>query len=131
MVFEAQMEGVSELRITFRLEFVCVGGWTVKFFADRWIDCGSSLEVLRTRFVFEEGEVRQQIGDVEESSFLLLEHDLRQHVDGQRGVCERLVSEEARTEFSLEGRSADSWSFDTSRRCGAYVADYDAPKHCV
>ena len=38
-------------------------------------------EVLRTTFAFHDGEPVQEIGAVEESSFRLIEHDLRGHND--------------------------------------------------
>jgi len=58
-------------------------------------------EALRTTFAMVEGEPQQHVAPVEESRFHLLEHDLRRRSDAQ-GKLERLVAQEARSEFDLQ-----------------------------
>jgi non-ribosomal peptide synthetase component F len=58
-------------------------------------------EALRTSFVLVDGEPAQKIASVEGSSFLLLDHDLRQHEDAQQEL-DRLVVEEAAAGFDME-----------------------------
>src|SRR6185312_7191192 len=58
-------------------------------------------EVLRTTFAVLEGEPVQKIGAVEESSFGLLEHDLRGHKEVE-GELAALSEQEARAPFDLE-----------------------------
>src|SRR5262245_51307452 len=58
-------------------------------------------EALRTTFVQVEGEPVQRIAPVEESSFALIEQDLRGHAEAERELG-RLALEEANAEFDLE-----------------------------
>ncbi len=58
-------------------------------------------EVLRTTFALYEGEPVQEIGAVEESSFRLIEHDLRGHNDVEAELA-ALRELEARASFDLE-----------------------------
>src|SRR5262249_58743603 len=61
-------------------------------------------EALRTTFVTVDGEPVQRIRRVEEGSFHLLEHDLRE-ISGEqerKRELERLIVEEARATFDLE-----------------------------
>ena len=58
-------------------------------------------EALRTRFVVVEGEPEQQISAVEESSFELIEQDLRAYKDAE-GELRRISKEDGRTSFDLE-----------------------------
>jgi hypothetical protein len=61
-------------------------------------------EALRTTFQLVDGEPMQRIGGIEESSFALVEQDLRGHAEAQREL-ERIVSEEAGgRSISREGR---------------------------
>src|SRR5262249_18226223 len=61
-------------------------------------------EVLRTTFVTVDGEPVQRIKRVEESSFHLLEYDLRERGEGQEREMEleRLIVEEVGAPFDLE-----------------------------
>ena len=58
-------------------------------------------EALRTTFVVIEGEPEQQIRAVEESSFELIEQDLRGYTDAE-GELRRISKEDGRTSFDLE-----------------------------
>lgn len=58
-------------------------------------------EALRTTFTIVDGEPIQRIIPIEDSRFYLVEHDLRQRIDGE-GELEHLVAQEARTPFDLE-----------------------------
>src|SRR6185312_272393 len=58
-------------------------------------------EVLRTTFAMHDGEPVQEIGAVEESSFRLLEHDLRGHNEVEAELA-ALSELEAGTSFDLE-----------------------------
>ncbi|CAA9346511.1 MAG: Polyketide synthase modules and related proteins, partial [uncultured Gemmatimonadetes bacterium] len=58
-------------------------------------------EALRTAFPQVDGEPVQRVAPVEESRFLLLDHDLRAHPDAEAEL-RRLGAEEARTPFDLE-----------------------------
>src|SRR5262249_27248810 len=57
-------------------------------------------EVLRTTFPLRDGEPVQEIGDVDESSFRLVEHDLRGHNEVEAEVA-ALSELEARASFDL------------------------------
>jgi hypothetical protein len=57
-------------------------------------------ESLRTTFHLV-GEPVQRIAPIEDSSFALIEHDLRGHDDEERAL-ERIIEEEARSAFDLE-----------------------------
>src|SRR6476660_4023458 len=98
--FLAQMEGGSKayhmpfgLRLQGRLHVAAL-----KQALDRIV---ARHEALRTTFLVVEEEPQQRIAPVEESRFLLLEHDLRGSPEGL-GELERLVTEEAETGFDLE-----------------------------
>jgi hypothetical protein len=58
-------------------------------------------EALRTSFIFVDGEPRQRIAAAGESGFLLLEQDVRGHLEAE-GELERLMEEEAGAAFDLE-----------------------------
>src|SRR5947207_3055219 len=58
-------------------------------------------EVLRTTFILVDGEPVQRISAPGRSSFLLVEHDLREHYDAQAEL-DRLVDVEAGHRFDLE-----------------------------
>jgi amino acid adenylation domain-containing protein len=58
-------------------------------------------EVLRTAFVFVDGEPVQQIAPVKESRFALVEHDLRHYADANEEL-KRVSAEEWATAFDLE-----------------------------
>jgi hypothetical protein len=58
-------------------------------------------EALRTTFQMVDREPVQRIAGIEESSFALIEQDLRGHVEAEREL-ERIVREEANAEFDLE-----------------------------
>src|SRR5258708_2978253 len=60
-------------------------------------------EVLRTAFALHDGEPVQEIGAVEESSFRLLEHDLRGHNEVEAELA-ALSEPEAGASFDLEAR---------------------------
>src|SRR5262249_33565643 len=62
-------------------------------------------EALRTTFVTVDGEPVQRIKRVEESDFHLVEHDLEERGEeqGRKRELERLIVEEARAPFDLEG----------------------------
>src|SRR5262249_43526803 len=98
--FLAQMEGVSEayhiplsLRLLGALDRVALRRTLDRIVARH--------EALRTRFVFVGEEPVQRIGAEGEGSFLLLEHDLCEHVSAPAEL-ERLVSLEGGTSFDLE-----------------------------
>jgi hypothetical protein len=58
-------------------------------------------ESLRTTFHLVDGEPVQRIEPIEESSFALIEHDLREHAEAEQEL-ERIAREEAGAEFDLE-----------------------------
>src|SRR5215475_6179747 len=58
-------------------------------------------EALRTTFQLVDGEPVQRIAGIEESSFALIEQDLRGHAEAEQEL-ERIVREEANAEFDLE-----------------------------
>ena len=58
-------------------------------------------EALRTTFVVVEGEPEQRIAPVEESGFVLLDHDLTAHPEAEAEL-RRLMAEEADAAFDLE-----------------------------
>jgi amino acid adenylation domain-containing protein len=98
--FLAQMEGGSKayhmpfgLRLQGRLDVAAL-----KQGLDRIV---ARHEALRTTFVMVKEEPQQRITPVEESGFLLLEHDLRGSQEAS-GELELLVLEEAETGFDLE-----------------------------
>jgi amino acid adenylation domain-containing protein len=98
--FLAQMKGASEayhipfgVRLHGRLD-----GPALRRALDRIV---ARHEALRTSFPSIDGEPVQWIIPVEASSFHLVEHDLRRHIDTQ-GELDRLIAEEARTSFDLE-----------------------------
>ena len=98
--FLAQMDGVSEayhipggLRLKGDLD-----GKALRRALDRIV---ARHEALRTTFSLIDGEPVQRIVAIENSSFLLLEHDLFQHDDAQAEL-DRLVQLEAGASFDLE-----------------------------
>jgi amino acid adenylation domain-containing protein len=102
--FLVQMEGVSEayhipwgMRLRGTLDRAAL-----RRALDRIVE---RHEVLRTRFVMEDGEPAQQIVSAAESRFALVEHDLRMADepagDLQRADLQRLVAEEATARFDL------------------------------
>src|SRR5947199_4195019 len=98
--FLAQMEGVSE---AYHVSF----GVRLKGELDRGALRGAldrvvaRHEALRTTFTMLEGEAVQRILSAEESRFDLLEHDLRNRIDGGSEL-KGLIAEEAGTPFNLE-----------------------------
>jgi amino acid adenylation domain-containing protein len=58
-------------------------------------------EAVRTTFVVVDGEPVQQIADVEDSHFLLRDHDLRNHADSETEL-RQLYEEDAHASFDLE-----------------------------
>ena len=98
--FLAQMEGVSKayhipvgLRLLGQLD-----GTALRRALDRIV---ARHEALRTTFIKVDEEVVQRIGSIEDTSFLLLEHDLREHREAAAEL-ERLVAQEAKDAFNLE-----------------------------
>ncbi len=98
--FLAQMEGVSEVyhipfgvRLAGKLDRNALG-----MALDRIVH---RHEALRTTFVVADGEPVQRIAAVENSRFLLLDHDVRQHADPESGL-RQLYEEEAHASFDLQ-----------------------------
>jgi amino acid adenylation domain-containing protein len=103
--FLAQMEGVSEVyhmpfgvRLVGKLDRQALG-----LALDRIVH---RHEALRTTFVVVDGEPVQRIAAVEDSHFLLLDHDLRNHdlrqQTGSEPGLRQLYEEEAHASFDLE-----------------------------
>src|SRR5579864_7603526 len=98
--FLAQMEGVSEVyhmpfgvRLMGKLDRHALG-----LALDRIVQ---RHEALRTTFVMADGEPVQRIASVEDSHFLLRDHDLCQQADSESGL-RQLYEEEAHASFDLE-----------------------------
>jgi acyl carrier protein len=98
--FLAQMEGVSEAyHIPFGLR---LKGALDSMALRLTLECILARhEALRTTFAFIDEQPVQRIATVEESHFLLIEHDLREHKDAQEEL-NRLVAQEAGASFDLE-----------------------------
>ncbi|MGA7893129.1 MAG: amino acid adenylation domain-containing protein, partial [Candidatus Sulfotelmatobacter sp.] len=98
--FLAQMEGASEAyHIPFGLHLKGdLNRTALRRALDRIL---VRHEVLRTTFAFHDGEPVQEIGAVEESSFRLIEHDLRGHNDVEVKLA-ALRKLEAGASFDLE-----------------------------
>jgi len=98
--FLAQMEGGSEayhiplgLRLTGSLD-----GDVLRRALDRIV---ARHEALRASFPSVDGEPVQRIAAARDSTFLLLDHDLREHQDAQAELT-RLIEQESRSSFDLE-----------------------------
>ncbi len=98
--FLAQMETVNEvyhmpfgMRLVGKLDRRALG-----MALDRLVQ---RHEALRTTFAVVDGEPIQRIAAVEDSHFLLRDHDLRQHADSEVDL-RQLYEEEAHTSFDLE-----------------------------
>ena len=98
--FLAQMEGASEayhiplgLRLKGDLDYTALRRALDRILARH--------EALRTTFALIDGEPVQRIAAVEDSSFLLIEHDLRSHNDA-KAELDRVTELEASASFDLE-----------------------------
>jgi amino acid adenylation domain-containing protein len=98
--FLAQMDGSSETyHIPFRLRLTGeLNGTALRSALDR---IKVRHEALRTSFVLLDGEPVQRIAPANESPFLLVEHDLRQHRDAHVELA-RLVTLETTAGFFLD-----------------------------
>jgi hypothetical protein len=98
--FLAQMEGVSQ---AYHIPFgVRLKGKLDSAALRKALDgIMSRHEALRTTFESLDGEPVQRIIAVEESSFHLAEHDIRDHVDAEREL-DGWIGEEASAKFDLE-----------------------------
>jgi hypothetical protein len=98
--FLAQMEGGSEayhIPMSMQLKGE-LDGAALRQALDRIVE---RHEALRTVFGLREGEPVQRILPAEESRFQLLEHDLREHPDGDTEL-KHLATKEAHTSFNVE-----------------------------
>ena len=98
--FLAQMKAVSEVyHIPFGVRLVGkLDRHALGLALDRLVQ---RHEALRTTFVVVDGEALQRIAAVEDSHFLLRDHDLRQQADPERGL-RQIYEEEAHASFDLE-----------------------------